>query len=124
MSTLAIGAIGLYRRHLSPRKGFRCAHNVLHHHGSCSDFGLRVFGRLPFAGATHLMLRRLADCRRAYATLAAMSMPSPRDDGSPDGRKKRSGPCDALDAINCVTMPFPNAACADIGACDCFGGLF
>jgi putative component of membrane protein insertase Oxa1/YidC/SpoIIIJ protein YidD len=38
MANIAVGTIKLYRRYLSPLKGFRCAHNALHACGSCSGF--------------------------------------------------------------------------------------
>jgi hypothetical protein len=43
IQSAAIGTIGVYRRYLSPCKGYRCANNVLHDNGSCSDFALSVF---------------------------------------------------------------------------------
>ncbi|WP_242032792.1 membrane protein insertion efficiency factor YidD [Oscillatoria sp. FACHB-1406] len=36
IDSLAIAAIGVYQRHLSPRKGFACAYRVLHNRDSCS----------------------------------------------------------------------------------------
>jgi len=122
VSTLAIEAIGLYRRHLSPRKGFRCAHNALHNHGSCSDFGLRAYGRLAFCEATALMVRRLRDCRSAYVVMKGLAQPRTHGDASQRNRERRTGPCDTLDAIMCI--PMPDAACTGIGVCDCLGGLF
>lgn len=122
MSTLAIEAIGLYRRHLSPRKGFRCAHHALHQVGSCSDFGLRVYGRLTFYQATALMVLRLRDCRSAYATIMRQSRKPKANETPRGGNRGHGGFGHTLDAISCV--PIPDAACADIGACDCLGGLF
>lgn len=37
LSQVAVQAIQLYRRFISPHKGFKCAHHVLHQNGSCSD---------------------------------------------------------------------------------------
>lgn len=106
MTTLAVGAIGVYRRYLSPWKGFRCAHAALHGRGSCSDFGLRVYERHPFATATALMRRRFAACRRAYLTLVAGSR-------SEDEEKERRRTWqDAADWT-----------CTGIDVCDCLGGL-
>lgn len=122
MSALAIEAIGLYRRHLSPRKGFRCAHHALHNRGSCSDFGLRVYGRLSFLEATVLMVRRLRDCRSAYVVMMGLAQTRTRSERSQRVHKRDARACDTLDAINCV--PVPDAACADTGICDCLGGLF
>jgi predicted nucleic acid-binding Zn ribbon protein len=51
MSTIAVAGIDLYRRYLSPLKGFRCAHHALHGAGSCSTFGRDVFATIPEEGA-------------------------------------------------------------------------
>ena len=121
MSTMAVGAIGLYRRHISPRKGFRCAHGVLHHRGSCSDFGLRVYERYSLGRATALMLRRFAACRAACQTLLAMAAEATPTDEKSNPPRRSDLACNALDVANCATLPVPDATCL---ACDCTGGLF
>lgn len=122
MTNIAVGAIEVYRRHLSPRKGYRCAHNALHHCGSCSDFGLRVYRRLAFSTATALLLRRLTDCRTAYAAIIQMKAEAADDqpEQPPDRRKHEASNCGPLDAVNCFSAPTPNAACLDIGGCEIF----
>lgn len=125
MSTLALGAIGVYRRYLSPLKGFRCAHNAVHHHGSCSDFGLRAYQRHPFALATGLLLVRLQDCRRAYKLYLAQAAEE-RDEerGAPRRKSGDAGVCHPLDVFYCVNWgSVPDAACSSISVCDCLGGL-
>lgn len=64
---LALGAIALYQRWLSPHKGFRCAHAALYGGVSCSaaiaqtirDEGLNLSS----------VTSRLAACRQAYGHL-------------------------------------------------------
>jgi putative component of membrane protein insertase Oxa1/YidC/SpoIIIJ protein YidD len=71
VSSVAVGAISLYRRHLSPRKGFRCAHDAVHGSGSCSDFGLRVFIRHDVMFGAKLLRVRFGQCGDAYASILA-----------------------------------------------------
>lgn len=108
MTTLAVGAIGVYRRYLSPWKGFRCAHAALHGRASCSDFGLRVYERHAFATATALMRRRFAACRQAYLSLMAGS----RSEGEAEEKERQRHRQSAIDWT-----------CTGIDVCDCLGGL-
>lgn len=63
-------AIALYQRHLSPLKGFRCAHRVLHRGCSCSQFARRVVERKGVRQAIVMTLGRFQKCKAAYLTLA------------------------------------------------------
>jgi putative component of membrane protein insertase Oxa1/YidC/SpoIIIJ protein YidD len=63
------GAISSYQRHLSPHKGFCCAHRVLHGGLSCSEFGRRVVLRHGVGPFLSLLFRRFSRCARAYSTL-------------------------------------------------------
>ncbi len=121
MSTMAVGAIGVYRHYLSPLKGFRCAHAALHHRGTCSDFGLRVYGRHAFSKATAMLRRRFAECRSAYRVLMATA---PAVDQKPeqDGKRKAGtrSDCDPLSGVDCCSA---DPSCIEVGACDCLGGF-
>lgn len=66
---LAVPAISLYRRYVSPHKGFRCAYAVARGRGSCSDVGLRLAARVSFPRFLVLMSLQARRCRLAYATL-------------------------------------------------------
>jgi putative component of membrane protein insertase Oxa1/YidC/SpoIIIJ protein YidD len=135
MSALALGAIRLYRTHLSPRKGFRCAHHALHQTGSCSDFGLRVFADHGLIAGTALMRRRFAACAAAARALrlamAAASGGEQAQSGE-EGERKRKGdawcagcdvPMPGLWVPRCSGPTTEGAGCADVGVCD-FGGCF
>jgi putative component of membrane protein insertase Oxa1/YidC/SpoIIIJ protein YidD len=82
MANIAVGTIKLYRRYLSPLKGFRCAHNALHACGSCSDFGLRAFHRHSLLLSWRLIRLRFAACKAAHVTIIAMAGSVP-DMGDP-----------------------------------------
>ena len=130
MTTLAVGAIGVYRRYLSPLKGFSRAHNALHRSGSCSDFGLKVYQRHGWTLATAMLRRRLQVCRMPYGMLLGMAAastpakePASSEDEQPRLKKQNASGCDALDALNCLSFSHPGGACLDFGACDCLSGL-
>lgn len=66
MSPLASWLIGLYQRHLSPRKGFRCAYRARHPtRSSCSQFGKRAIERLGVLTGVQLLRRRFRRCDRS-----------------------------------------------------------
>ena len=64
-NVLAIGLINGYRRHISPRKGFRCAYHVVYAEGSCSDIALRLARRVNGIRFVRLMLLQAKRCRLA-----------------------------------------------------------
>lgn len=61
--------IGFYQRKISPHKGYCCAHNHLHHRGSCSAFGKRVVLRYGVLRMLPLLWRRLRACHQAALAL-------------------------------------------------------
>jgi putative component of membrane protein insertase Oxa1/YidC/SpoIIIJ protein YidD len=63
------GTITAYQRYVSPHKGFCCAHNALHHRGSCSEFGKKVALRFGVWRFLRLMAVRFKECRSAYVAL-------------------------------------------------------
>lgn len=64
-------AIGLYQTHLSPHKGFVCAHRVLHRGESCSQYAKRVVLSEGVRRAVMQTLGRFQDCKAAYQALLA-----------------------------------------------------
>lgn len=76
LDPLALGAIALYQRWLSPLKGFHCAHAALHGGASCSAAiaqTIRTEG-LSLSAITS----RLAACRQAYGHLQVTGGPRVR----------------------------------------------
>jgi putative component of membrane protein insertase Oxa1/YidC/SpoIIIJ protein YidD len=67
------GAISRYQRHLSPQKGYCCAHRSLHGGWSCSEFGRRVVLRFGTYRFLLLQTRRFAKCASAAAMLQQQS---------------------------------------------------
>lgn len=65
------GAISGYQKHISPRKGYCCAHRALHGGASCSEFGRRVVLRYGVLRFLVLQVRRFARCAYAFSVLQA-----------------------------------------------------
>lgn len=129
----ALGAIWVYQRFLSRRKGYRCAYSLLHGGTGCSGyvkFAIRdhgVFGAIP------AIRRRFDDCRVAAAELSrrrrAVRMQQTEDESEGDQKTRKSGCMEkvgnGLDCISCdcgsgVFRLFGKASKADADpGCDC-----
>ncbi len=70
---LTLEAIAAYKIHLSPRKGFACAHRTLHQDESCSDFIYRTFSHENFTSAIALSRERFRACANAHQALKGTS---------------------------------------------------
>lgn len=64
-------AISGYQRHLSPLKGYACAHRVLHGGDSCSQYVKALILEKGPAGAVARVRERFAACRAANESLRA-----------------------------------------------------
>ncbi len=113
VSHVAIEAIRLYQRWVSPRKGFCCAHNTLHGQGSCSGFGVKVLQVNGFATALTLMRLRIRQCYLANLVLEE------------DRRKKRQRQIKKAAGIGAVNVAEVGLDVAATGmeAADCCGGI-
>src|SRR3954452_11406096 len=99
VSHLACRAIEAYQRHVSPRKGFRCAFRVLHGGDSCSGFAKRAIARLGPVPGLRLLRRRFQRCRLAARVLDYESRRRPPGGDVPPDRPRwyggggGGGPC-------------------------------
>lgn len=66
MKQLALAAIRLYQRHLSPHKGFCCAYRCHTGHASCSQLGYRSIRRFGLRRGLFLLRQRLLKCGIAH----------------------------------------------------------
>ncbi len=98
MKTLLLAAIRMYRRYLSPYKGFSCAWRVATGGESCSAYGYRVIARHGTKVGIGLLRRRMAACGEQHRRTAAAA--PPRRILSPALRRQR-GDCDP----GCCDMP-------------------
>jgi len=120
MARLALGAIVLYQRYLSPVKGFSCAYRVLTGRDSCSAYGYRVIARHGLRRGASLLQRRLHACgeqhrlhlarqqaprrmtarHRAQAGDCACDLPCDLP-----GADCLGNACDASDVLECCDWP-------------------
>jgi putative component of membrane protein insertase Oxa1/YidC/SpoIIIJ protein YidD len=108
-------AIQTYQRHLSPRKGFSCAHRRLYGEVSCSEYFRQAVLEYGFSQAVPLFQQRLAECREANFSLRQLAMQSELgiesdsegDEGQPRSRRNA---CDRH-CNNC-------GDCGDLANCD------
>jgi uncharacterized protein len=67
----AIHLIELYQRHISPYKGYRCAHAVYYGGVSCSGAIKLSIATHGVVGALSMARWRFQDCRQAFNLLGA-----------------------------------------------------
>lgn len=89
---VAIIVIRAYQRYLSPYKGFRCAHNVLHGEGSCSTYGRRAFAEHDFLDACRRLRERFQACKAAASALAMATPEAPDTVEKPEQGRKHASP--------------------------------
>jgi putative component of membrane protein insertase Oxa1/YidC/SpoIIIJ protein YidD len=73
---LAAAAIRGYQRWISPYKGFRCAHRVLHHGRSCSQFALDAILARGLLPALPTIREQFRQCRAAAVRLRQQRRPA------------------------------------------------
>jgi putative component of membrane protein insertase Oxa1/YidC/SpoIIIJ protein YidD len=115
VSHLACRMIEVYQRHVSPRKGFRCAFRVLHGGDSCSSFAKRAIARFGPIRGLWLLRRRFQRCRFAARVLDHKSPRPPagvvrRDRPSWGGGGGGCGPC-SDEAVACCAIEAAGWAC-------------
>jgi putative component of membrane protein insertase Oxa1/YidC/SpoIIIJ protein YidD len=116
MRGIAVLAIRLYQRHLSPRKGFCCAYRVHTGRRGCSMLGLRAIRRYGVLPGLLVLRRRLELCGIAHRRMAPIALR--RQAGFCDAGCDL--PCDMSGIDGCVSIA--DAAsfcdCSNCGGCD------
>jgi putative component of membrane protein insertase Oxa1/YidC/SpoIIIJ protein YidD len=111
LTWLALRAIALYQRHLSPRKGYRCALHAAGLGRNCSAYGYRAIARGGVMKGLVLLRRRFAACGRVHAAARPAVRYQP-------GMAYQRGFCDAgCDIGGCDIGDFCAADCCSDG-CD------
>ncbi|HXE37595.1 MAG TPA: membrane protein insertion efficiency factor YidD [Azonexus sp.] len=113
MRQLALAAIRLYQRHISPRKGFCCAYRHHTGHASCSALGYRAIRRFGLWRGIGVLRRRLGKCGVAHRRYAVRRPAFHGQAGFCD--LPCDLPCD-FDASGCA-----GNLLADCSPCDCSG---
>lgn len=105
-SSAALVGIGFYQRRISPRKGFSCAHRVLHGGIGCSGYAKARIAESGLFAAFPDIRRRFSDCEAAAVTLTARRAES---SGKNPRARRRERWCDnSCDTVEC---------CSDFGDC-------
>jgi len=91
LDRLALAAITAYQRHLSPHKGFCCAHRVQYGGPSCSEYARQELVSGGFWRTLPLLRQRLRACRAAARALTA-----DREDGKARRKRRRNAALDCL----------------------------
>lgn len=92
--------IRVYQRHLSPRKGYRCAYGVLHGAGTCSSIGLAIMEQQGFWAFWRQMPLQFDACHAAATTLN-------QETGEERKRRKRRARENKWDCGDCDDCDLP-----------------
>lgn len=131
LDRLAVSMIRFYQRHISPWKGFRCAHRALHGGDSCSEAVLKLIRTGGVWGNWGLIHQRFRECglaaralrilRRskvkpmpAIASSVAIEAEGSNEQGD-SGAASSSG--NDLPLLCCVPLEFGALGCDVIGSC-------
>ena len=71
LDRLCLRAIGIYQRHISPRKGYGCAHARLRGGPGCSGFVRAAIAEVGVRAARPQIRVRFVECELASQTLRA-----------------------------------------------------
>ena len=115
LRSLALFAIRLYQRYLSPRKGFSCAYRLVYGGCGCSGVGYRLIRRYGVFSGCRLLRLRLAHCRFAYTHYCAPAQPSARAANRATQPVNRVNGMAYYQRGDCVPC---DAGCLDVGGCD------
>ena len=114
LDRLALTAIDFYRRKISPRKKYRCAHAALHQGLTCSAAARALILDLGVIKALLPIHARLKECAKAHKELfrerVSGKLQNPMPEWSSESPEDRGGegpaPCTVKDAAWCVSaMP-------------------
>lgn len=105
----ALSGIYAYQRWLSPRKGYRCAHGVLHGGPGCSGYAKERIAEVGLWKAIPDIRQRFADCGAAADTIVQQRRSSMSDEqrarARASGRRASTGCCDGPTACF-ESLPF------------------
>ena len=140
----AASAIAGYQKHLSPHKGFSCAHRLLHRGESCSQYVKQVILEQGLWAAIPAVRSRFAECKVANQVLQArrtrhllQAQHRLQEEEKPSDRRSApdtscsgvdgliscldcADPCAGIDCTDCLNFHWPEQACPDL---DCGSGL-
>ncbi len=125
LNSIIVAGIRFYRKHLSHRKGYRCAYGAATGRSTCSTVGLRAFRRAGAWRGLLLLNRQFDRCALASESLRE-TRGSARDDGPYVRLVRPVGPraaqagfvdCGGCDAPSC-DIPTCDMPSCEVPTCD------
>lgn len=109
---LALAAIGVYQRYVSPHKGFCCAYRAHTGRAGCSALGARAIRRWGLRRGLAVLRLRLRRCGEAHRHCLAhpprrQALAAQRGDCDLDCGLDDAGCCDAADVCDCGDCDWP-----------------
>jgi putative component of membrane protein insertase Oxa1/YidC/SpoIIIJ protein YidD len=101
ISSAAVGSIGLYRRYVSPYKGFSCAHRVFNGGSSCSVFAEQAIRDHGVWAAVPMIKRHFLECRAAHTALRRLQVQEQPGEDKKGSPLTKQGDC----CVNVCTLP-------------------
>ncbi|QIR37844.1 membrane protein insertion efficiency factor YidD [Tolypothrix sp. PCC 7910] len=111
---LSVVAITGYQKHISPRKGFVCAHRVLYGGESCSQYIKRVIAEDGFAALPAKSHQRFQACKEANRILRSQAEES---EPIPEGDEQEEKSPKALPGRKAQQSSSTNNTCGDTSDC-------
>jgi len=126
MKSLAIWAINLYQKYVSPYKGYRCAYGVYHQNGTCSSI---IKGHIQKEGlikAYPLIRGQFQACKFAYDNLERKEQRRHKKEekrkNKEDKRKRKGTEVKKKDDGGGCSGDCSGCSSMDLDVCDCDGG--
>ena len=108
MDKFILRLIALYKRYISPHKGYRCAYSALHGGDSCSTAIEKIIQSHGTYRSLHLVYRQMINCSNAYEVLASKKR---KNNHKQKGKKKKDNenvacelPCHAINCFSNVRV--------------------
>mgnify|MGYP005619537145 CR=1 FL=1 len=120
MKSFAIWSINLYQRHISPRKGFRCAYGVYHNNGTCSSIIKSHIQQHGVIKAYPMIRRQFDACKIAYVALLANAQEESDWDSCWKKTKEQAQDQAVEEGTQCTCDAIGDSCTCDAGIpCDC-----
>jgi putative component of membrane protein insertase Oxa1/YidC/SpoIIIJ protein YidD len=108
-------AIGLYQKHLSPRKGFRCAHSLEHGGPGCSGAVLQILETHGLFGGFRQIGERFISCEESAQQRKEREKKQKNQPTGGGGGDSSSKACGLDTALDCATFDC-TPDCGDCGS--------
>ena len=121
---IAVKGIRFYQKYLSARKGYKCAHGVLHQDGTCSSIILNIVKNNSISKWRNLISAQFDSCKSAKVTIDKKREEDKKKDKNCGRNACSDLSCDSSSCIStkkCGKMddctPDMNCDGCDVGSC-------